>query len=611
MKHRVGIFKVILFYNQNAMLNPKSNIMKTNLRTLLLIPFFALLMFTSCQDEVLEITDSNETETLTAESTLTSLLSATSIMDGSADNIIDKASCLSVQLPVTVIVRGLEITIDSREDFKVIEAIFNELEDDDDRLDIVFPITIILANHDEVVIQNREALQELIDQCRGENEEDDDIECIDFQYPISFSVYNPNFQVINVVNIENDRQLYRFIKRVRNAEVGLLASLNFPVTMVLADETEIVVNNNAELQRAIEDAKDTCDEDDDNDYGDDDFTKERLDEYLKNCPWVVYEFKRNNQDNTAEYIEYAINFKEDGVVVMRARGGDMLTGTWSTRVTDRGALLKMTFENLADFTLEWIVYDIEDGKIKLFEVGGNRIIMKRNCNVVIDITKARIENYLQECLWRVARLSVDGVDNENDYIGTPLKFFPDNVVKLRINGEFVQGTYEIGARNAGFILQITLDGRPNLKLEWLITFLESGLIKLENANNRMILEKHCPDVDDDLNFVDLILIMGEWEVAAYEVDGVNSPEEFFMYTLDFMVTGRIKVTDPNFGVTNGAWLAYRKEGLNIGLFFGNNAPFDDLNHRWKIKEITPNRIELKDINANGEIERILVLEKKS
>jgi hypothetical protein len=591
------------------MYNPKSNIMKTNLRTLLLIPFFALLLFTSCQDEVIDITDPNETETLVAESTLTNLMSSTSIMDGSADNIIDNASCLSVELPVTVIVKGVEITIDSREDFKVIEAIFKEFDDDEDNLDIVFPITIVLANYEEVVIQNREALAELVKECRGENEEDDDIECIDFQYPISFSVYNGDFQVLDVITIENDRQLYRFIKRVKNAEV--LASLNFPVTMELADGTEIVVNNNIELQRTIEDAKDICDEDDDNDYGDDDFTKERLDEYLKICPWVVHEFERNNQDNTAEYKEYALNFKEDGVVVMRARGGNMLTGTWSTRVTNRGALLKLEFETLADFTLEWVVYDIEYGKIKLFEVGGNRIIMKKNCDVVIDVTKERIENYLQECLWRIARLSVDGADNEKDYIGTPLKFFADNLVKLRVNGELVEGTYEIGVRNAGFILQITLDGRPDLKLEWLITFLEPGLIKLENANNRMILERHCPDTDDDLNVIDDALISGTWEITAYQVDGVNKPEEFFMYTLDFIETGRVKVTDPNNGIFSGSWLSYRKDGLNLGLFFGNNAPFDDLNHRWKIKEITSDRIELKDLNANGGIERILVLERKS
>ena len=68
----------------------------------------------------------------------------------------------------------------------------------------------------------------------------------------------------------------------------------------------------------------------------------------------------------------------------------------------------LEFETLADFTLEWIVYDIEYGKIKLYEIGGNRIIMKKNCDVVVDHTKERIKNYLQECLWRITRLSIDG-----------------------------------------------------------------------------------------------------------------------------------------------------------------------------------------------------------
>ena len=413
-----------------------------------------------------------------------------------------------------------------------------------------------------------------------------------------------------LINVKVKTKRHKFIKRVKNEE-RLLASLNFPVTMVLADGTGIIVNNNIELQQTIEDAKETCDEDDDNDYGDDDFTKERLDEYLQICPWVVHEFKRNNQDNTVEYKEYALSFKEDGIVRMRARNGDILTGAWSTRVTDRGALLKLEFETLADFTLEWIVYDIEYGKIKLYETGGNRIIMKKNCDVVIDITKERIENYLQECLWRVARLQVDGSDNEKEYIGTPLKFFGDNVVKIRVNGEFVQGTYEVTVTNKGFYLQIFLDGRPNLKLEWLLTFLESGLIKLQSKNNQMILKRHCPDTDEDVKYIDEVVVSGKWEVASYLDGDVNKTEEFLMYTIDFLENGWIKVTDPNNGIIDGNWLTYRDEGLFLGIHFGIEAPFDELNHRWRVKEITPNRIELKDYNANGQIERILVLEKKA
>ena len=589
------------------MFNPNLNIMKTKMKSLLLLPFFALLMFMSCQEEVIDITEPNETEALVADSALTALVSSASRMDGSKDNIIDKASCLSIELPVSVIVNGLEIIVDSEEDYKVIEAIFNEFEEDDDRLEIIFPITIIVSDHSEIVINNADELETFVEECRG-GSEDDDIECIDFQYPISFSVYNANFEVIDVISIENDRQLHRFIKRVKEGEV--FASLNFPVTMLLADGTEVSVNNNAELQQTIEEAKDACDEDDDNDYHDDDFTKERLDEYLQICPWVVHEFKRNNQDNTAEYKEYALNFKEDGVVRMRARNGDILTGTWITRVTDRGALLKLEFDTLADFTLEWIVYDIEYGKIKLYETGGNRIIMKKNCDVVIDITKERINNYLQECLWRITRLSVDGIENDRKYIGTPFRFLEGNVVKLRVDGELVEGTYEVIVNNTGFYLQIFLEDRPNLKLEWLITFLEPGLIKLESDGNNMVLKRICTDGDEDINYINDVVVAGEWEVELYEDGDLNKTENYFMYTINFLETGRVKITDPNEGVTSGSWLAYRNEGLYFGMRFGDTEPFNVLTHRWKVLEITPNIIKLKDLSASGEIERILILVKK-
>ncbi|WP_157831448.1 hypothetical protein [Confluentibacter flavum] len=582
--------------------------MKTKLRTFLLIPFFALLLFTSCQDEVTEITPPSEAEALTANSELTTFIGATAKMDGSKDNIIDKANCLSVELPVTVIANGLEITVDSPEDYKVIKAIFNEFDDDDDNLEIIFPITVILSDYTEVTIENRDALENLAKDCQGENEEDDDIECIDFKYPISFSVYNTQFQIIDVVTIESDRQLYLFIKRVKQGEV--FASLNFPITMMLADGSTIEVNNNLELQNTIRDAKDTCDEDDDNNYNDDDFTQDRLEELLKTCPWVVYEVNRNQNSLTDIYLEYVMVFKEDGVVKVHKRGGDILTGTWSTRVTNDGVALKLEFDTLVDFTLEWFVYEIEYGRIKLYTEGGNKIILKKNCDIVVDITKERIENYLQECFWRVARLSINGTDNEKDYIGTPLKFFPNNEVKIRVNGEFVIGTYQVLVRNVGFILQIDLEGRPDLKLEWLVTFLEPGLIKLENANNKMVLERHCPDVDDDLKFIDAALVAGTWEVAKYQVGDINKTENYAMYTMDFLISGRLKVTDPNNGIIAGSWLAYRKEGLYLGMLFENIAPFNVLTHRWKIVAITANRIELKDFSATGTVESILILEKK-
>ena len=49
--------------------------------------------------------------------------------------------------------------------------------------------------------------------------------------------------------------------------------------------------------------------------------------------------------------------------------------------------------------------------------------------------------------------------------------------------------------------------------------------------------------------------------------------------------------------------------LKLELNFGSETPFDEFNHRWKILEISENRIELVDYSSTGSIERTLVLER--
>lgn len=580
--------------------------MKTRLNLLYVLPFFALLMMASCQEEAVEITDPNTQETFVAESNLAALITNTSTNDGSSDNIIDRANGFSVNLPITVYVNGIEVVVNSEDDFDQIESIFDDSDDDDDTIEIVFPITVTLSDYTQVVINSQAELDALRE--NHSHEDDDDIECIDFKYPLSISIYNLNFQVIDVVTINSDEQLHHFI---RNLEGGVLASLNFPVSMVYADGSTIQVNNNQELENVIKEARNACDEDDDNDWNDDDFTKERLDQLLTTCPWIVHDVRRNDNNLTDQYREYVMIFKEDGSVKVRKRNGDVLSGTWSTRVTDHGAKITLNFDSLVDFTLEWYVYDIDHGKIKLFTEGGNRIILEKTCDIVVDYSIDRIQNILKECLWRVDRLYVDGVENDADYIGTPLKFFSDGIVKIRVNGEFVTGTWTVFAVNAGYALKIQLEGRPYLQLQWLITFLEPNLIKLENQNSAMVLKQHCPEGDEDVNYINAILNTGIWDIAKYQVGDADLTQQYNAYGIDFLETGGLKVITPNNTVALfGSWLTYRNEGLYLGLNFGMGNSYSVFNHRWKIVSISENRIELKDLSANGTIERLLVFEKR-
>lgn len=237
----------------------------------LLILSLFLVTIISCQDEISQIIEPAQGEALKVNANVTNLVQRTVSNDGSKDNIIDNASCLQVQLPVTVSANGLEINVDSEGDFEVIEAVFDEFDDDSDHLEIFFPIEIILSDYSKITINTKDGLEALIEDCGDENEMDDDIECLDFVYPISLSMYNSENQLTKTVKIENDEQFYKLIDDI---DVNDIVVVNFPISVILYDGSERNIENMDMLENMIEEVKDMCDEDDDNDYDDDDHVED-------------------------------------------------------------------------------------------------------------------------------------------------------------------------------------------------------------------------------------------------------------------------------------------------------------------------------------------------
>ena len=121
--------------------------MKKIVKNLMYLGLFSMaLIFNSCQEEFEEVNGGSDQETITASSTTASLIKNTSTNDGSYDNIVDGASCFAINFPYTVEVSGVQITIDSREDLHLIEEIFDEFDDDEDILELIFPIVITLGD---------------------------------------------------------------------------------------------------------------------------------------------------------------------------------------------------------------------------------------------------------------------------------------------------------------------------------------------------------------------------------------------------------------------------------------------------------------------------------
>ena len=402
---------------------------------------FTLLIFTSCQDEITELPNDQNNETITANSEVAELVTLTTLKDGSKDNIIDQASCSSVVLPVTVVVHGIEITIDSDDDLQLIEELYDKYEDDIDELDILFPIMVILSDHSQVVIENANHLENIIAEC---SEDDDDIECIDFEYPLSISVYNENNEIAETKKFEDDKNLYYFFHELKENE---FVSFNFPMGLIDSEGTKLNIENNEQLSEALRIAKNECDEDDDNDYNDDDFDTESLNTYLVKCPFIFDYVKRSGEDLTVEYNDVLMIFRENGTIEAKFNSGD-IEGEWETTMTGEGPVLALFFENSVDLTNEWRIYEIGDGKIKLYESDDDKIILKKRCEEQgVGFTQNDVEiikDYIASSSWGVDNYTTDGVNQTATYNDFIIEFnFETGIVVANKSQDVIEGTWSV------------------------------------------------------------------------------------------------------------------------------------------------------------------------
>jgi len=440
------------------------------------------VFFISCQTEIATVVQPQQNEVLATNTTAATLVQKTVTKDGSKDNIIDNASCISVQLPVTVIVNGLEITINSEANYAEIESVFDQFDFDIDHLDIIFPITIILSDYTEIVINNMDELEGYVNQCGGENEPDDDIECIDFVYPITFSIFDSANQLTDTISVENDEQFYLFLEDMNDSDI---VQINFPITVALADGTEHTIENMEGLEQAIDNAQNMCNEDDNNDYNDDDCTNcnvERITETLQTCSWMAHAVKINGQDNTDQYMNYIFTFNEDGTVIANDNGNE-LQGTWMIDQTDTGILVKINIEGLSDFSFNWNLHEINEDNSEIdLTLEDNKLTLEKVC--LED--KTLLEDTLNEGTWLVANFINNGVGETENYNDFVLDFMPDGTVTATKLNDLINGTWEVVYDSGELKLVLNFnDAIPfnEFNEDWLTVDVQTTRVEVKNINS--------------------------------------------------------------------------------------------------------------------------------
>ncbi len=565
----------------------------------------------ACQEEIEELPEGNNQEAINASSSTAKLVKRASARDGSYDDIIDDSSCFAINFPYVVNVNGLEVKINSKEDLKFVKDLLGGVAFDRSILNIVFPVTITFSDYSEITIANMGQMKELAESCR-KGGDDDDIDCVEFVYPITVYSFDVNLQQTGSVSVANDMQLRRYFKDLKDDQ---LVSFQFPITLKLYNDTEVRVNSNAEMAEVIENAKDECEDDDDDDEKERDFTLERLNEYLVACPWLMKEVETKDQNNTPQYFDNLMNFKEDGTVVVRDRSGTQLVGSWKSVVVNERVKLQLEFDVLVDISLEWFVYDIGDGKIKLFADDDNKIILRKACGIV-DNTPDTLREILKECSWVIRKIEVD--DEELDrLLGYEFSFKAEGVVTLSNGTDTSEGTWGITTNAQGrLVMAITMGEEPGVSFEWLLSDLRDKYLGFsigEDDDYELILERVCDDNNGDGDVVEIrnILREGKWVVAKYMDDGEDETEDYANLDFNFVLNALVTVSTNDVPLHFGLWRVIRNsEGkLKFYLNFGLEASLEDLTDHWRIVGVTENRIELLDVSSDGSV-NLLVFERK-
>lgn len=286
------------------------------------------LSFFTCQNEIINVETPAVEDTIQPNTVLTNLMRKTSANNGKADDVLDNSSCFSVNLPVTIIVDDTTIVINTLNDLEQLETILNTT--DDNIVEFVFPITIIFSNYTEVVIENEAQLLNFIENCEFEN--NDNIECINFIYPISFAIYDNSSNILDTVIINNDEELYQFLENLE-ANNNLIITLEFPVTLIYENGDTVEVNSNEELTQALETAAANCNTEED------ECNFETISANLTQCVWVIGD--ENSSNNNFE--NYVFQFNTNGSFNLTEEiTTSTISGLWNLNNTDTAIVLTLS-----------------------------------------------------------------------------------------------------------------------------------------------------------------------------------------------------------------------------------------------------------------------------
>ena len=367
----------------------------------------------ACQQEFENVTPIDEEQSFTAESLSLELLGAVTMLDGSSDNILDGASCLLIRLPVSLSIADQHIEVTTTEDFIVVQTALQSARLTSDHINYDYPLTFTTWDYQTITVINDDEWEDWVDQCENDGS-DDDIECIDINYPITASTYNPNTELANTYTFNDDRGLHLFLAQLADE---IILSFKYPITLLTSTDNTIEINSNTALETTIISFADSCNESDELFIPSPDTLFQSA---LAGIDWEISLYF-DEQDLTSVYQGSWLDFTIDGLISVK--GTINASGSWQSYIEDGILLLSIEFEEnelMEELSEDWVVSSYSADRLVLQDENNERqLILSEMSSEPSDI----LSNLLREKTnWEIASYFTGEEDETSEYIGINLRF---------------------------------------------------------------------------------------------------------------------------------------------------------------------------------------------
>jgi len=213
-----------------------------------IIVLFLFLFFSSCFEKETEIIDTEDDNALHKNSALSVLMSSVTSHNATFDDRIDGSDCFSLIFPYDLLINGEQTTVSSIDDIYLIQ--------DNDEIEILFPVNIAFVDYDTKVLQNQSQFNTVYASCQNGELFNFHIDCAEFVYPFSYAKYNSVSRNFDMVNMNSKKEAFQFLANLKEDDLYVI---NYPLDVILFDSDHYTVHQNQFLSNYFINASLVCD----------------------------------------------------------------------------------------------------------------------------------------------------------------------------------------------------------------------------------------------------------------------------------------------------------------------------------------------------------------